>query len=365
VLLARQHVLLRFAFALIATAGLLAVSCDRNGGEGARATSGSPRHVMLGFSSLPRELNADAYAEAIKFAGQHGEIVLIQRNVPWADFMPGASPGHDLVEQTNSERDAVDHEHLTLFFAIDPTDGATGRDRLNALPDSLAGRRFDDPDIRAAFRSYAEFVALNYKPRYLALGVEMNLYYEKNQEDWSNYISLYRETYAAVKAASPGTQITVTMQYEDLQSLLPREDTHFVDWQLLRAFDPIDFVGISTYPGFAFDDPANLPADYYTQLSAFTDRPVAIAEMGYASVNQPGVINGSQEHQAAFLKRALADAEQLSMPFAIWFAIWDPTYAGGTQFGAFEHIGLRTSDDTEKPAWSDWDAASRRPYKEP
>jgi hypothetical protein len=353
------------ALLLLLTATLAAASCDRGSGGAGPPASGTPRSVMFGFSSLPRELNAEAYAQAIDFASEHGEIVLIQRNVPWAQFVPGGSLGDDLAEQTNSERDAVRDEDLKLFFALDPTDGATGRDRLSELPESLAGRRFDDADVRSAFRSYAEYVAINYQPEYLALGVEMNLYYEKNKDDWENFLSLYLETYAAVKAASPATQITVTMQYEDLQGILPREDTHFVDWQLLRAFDPIDFIGISTYPGFAFQDPTQIPRDYYLQLTAFTEKPIAIAEMGYASREQPGVISGSEEHQSAYLERALAEAEELSMPFAIWFAIWDPAYARGTEFGAFEHIGLLRSDDSQKPAWSAWDEAARRPYRAP
>ncbi len=353
------------ASAVLLIALLAAAGCDRGGNSAGQSSSGEPRSMMLGFSSLPRELNAESYAAAIDFAGQHGEIVLIQRNIPWAQFVPGGSLGDDLAEQTTSERDAVRDEDLTLFFAIDPTDGATGRDRLNELPEHLASRRFDDPDVRAAFRAYAEYVALNYKPEYLALGVEMNLYYEKNKDDWQNFLSLYRETYAAVKAASPETQITVTMQYEDLQGILPREDTHFVDWQLLRALDPVDFIGISTYPGFAYNDPAQIPDDYYLQLTAFTEKPIAIAEMGYASREQPGVIGGSEEQQTAFLERALEDAEDLSMPFAICFAILDPAYARRTQFGSFENIGLLRGDDTQKPAWSAWDEAARRPYRAP
>lgn len=357
--------LTRSVISAVCIVAIALVACDSGSGDVDPPATGDGRPMMLGFSSLPRELNSDSYEATIEFAGDHGEIVLIQRNLPWADFVPGGSLGDDVAEQTDSERDAVRDADLALFFAIDPTDGATGRDRLNALPENMIGRRFDDPDVRAAFRAYAEYVAHNYEPEYLALGVEMNLYYEKNEDDWQNFLSLYRETYAAVKAASPDTQITVTMQYEDLQGILPREDTHFVDWQLLRQFDPIDFVGISTYPGFAFDDAAAIPDDYYRQLTAFTDKPIAIAEMGYASRAQPGVIHGSEEQQAAFLERALADAEELAMPFAIWFAIWDPAYARGTEFGAFEHVGLLRTDDTQKPAWSSWEDALDRAYEAP
>jgi hypothetical protein len=345
---------------------LLAYAC-RDGSNGDRPSpEGSPRPYMLGFSTLPRELNARSYQEAIQFAGTHGDVVLIQRNVPWSEFAPGGTVGDATAQSTKSERRAVRAEKLKLFYAIDPTDGATGRDRLGGLPQDLTGRRFDDADVRAAFTSYASYVALNYKPDYMALGVEMNLYYEKNRDDWDNFRSLYAEAYAAVKDASPRTQVTVTFQYEDLQGLLPREDAHFAEWQLLRHFDPIDFVAISTYPGFAFDDPTAVPSTYYKQLEAFTDKPIAFAEMGYSSARGTQDLNsGTEQRQVDFLRRALSEAESMPLEFAIWFAIWDPQYAQGTEYAAFESIGLRRADDSEKPAWQVWAQSARRPYEKP
>jgi hypothetical protein len=319
---------------------------------------------MIGFSSLPRELNAESYAESIEFAGDFADMLLIQRSIPWQEFLPGGTISEATAENTTSERDAADDAGLRIFFGIDPTDGASGRDRLGALPESMAGRRFDDPDVRAAFRSYAEYVALNYKPDFMALGVEMNLYYQKNTEDWENFRTLYSETYAAVKRASPDTRVTVTLQYEDLQGLLPREDAHFPEWQLVRAFDPIDFVAISTYPSFVFDDPAAIPPKYYSQLRAFTDKPIAIAEMGYASGGAGGSTPGTEEEQAAFLERVFDETEKNAMLFAVWFAIWDPAYARDTEFGAFETIGLIRTDDTKKPSWQPWLEVSQRPYHE-
>jgi hypothetical protein len=349
--------------AVLATVGCLAFACI-GGDDGDPPQAGGPsRSFMIGFSSLPRELNAESYAASIDFAGEFGELVLIQRSVPWEEFLPGRTISDATAENTTSERDAAKDAGLRIFFGIDPTDGATGRDRLGGLPEAMAGRRFDDPDVRSAFRSYAEYVALNYKPDFMALGVEMNLYYQKNVEDWENFLTLYAEAYEAVKRASPKTQVTVTLQYEDLQGLLPREDAHFPEWQLVRAFDPIDFVAISTYPSFAFDDPAAIPPKYYSQLRAFTDKPIAISEMGYASGGASGSTPGTEEEQSAFVVRALDEAERRSMLFAVWFAIWDPAYARDTEFGAFETIGLIRSDDTKKPSWQPWLETSQRPYR--
>jgi hypothetical protein len=53
------------------------------------------------------------------------------------------------------------------------------------------------------------------------------------------------------------------------------------------------------------------------------------------------------------------------MPFVVWFAIWDPTFARDTAFGAFQSIGLRRDDDAAKAAWAVWAENALRPYERP
>lgn len=353
----------RAAGTLACALALAAAACG--GAARERETSGPPRSFMMGISTLPRELNAASYQEAFDLAATSGEIVLIQRAPPWANFLPGADVSDDTAKTTASEKRALADGHLRLFFAIDPTDSATGRDRLADLPPSLAGRDFGDAGVRSAFISYATYVALNYKPAYLALGVEMNLYYDKNGDDLENFKTLYAEAYDRVKQISPDTQVTVTFQYEDLQGLMPTAEEHYEEWPLVRAFDPkLDVVAISTYPSFAFPTAAAIPKKYYSQLRAFTDRPIIIAETGYASEPGPqGVNSGSEGEQAAFVRRVLDEAQALDILAVIWFAAWDPAYAEDSSFDVFRHIGLLRTDRSEKPAWSDWATAARRPYR--
>jgi hypothetical protein len=358
-------------FALVACAACLAWAC----GDGrtaatptAQPTSGPPRPYVMGFSTLPRELNADSYEDAIDFAADNGEIMLVQRMIPWSDFLPGTDISDRTAKNTASERDKIAGTGKQLFFAIDLTDGATGRDRLADLPVSVAGKRFDDPGIRAAVVAYAEYVAINYQPDYMSIGVEMNLYYEKNKDDFANFRTLFQQAYRAVKAKSPSTQVTVTFQYEDLQGLMPRDDPHFASWQLVNEFVPlVDVFAIATYPSFYYRSADDIMPTYYSQLRAFTqDKPIVIAEMGYASAaGAQGLNSGTQEDQVKFLRKVLLDAEALNMPVVIWFAIWDPAYAGGTAFAPFQSIGLITDGGDEKPAWDLWQSALRRPVGTP
>lgn len=328
------------------------------------ATPGPERSFLMGFSTLPRELNADSYAETFALAADAGDMVLIQRTPPWEEFLPGGSVGSATADTTAAEIAAVDDHDLKLFFAIDPTDAMTGRDRIGGLPSSYEGRGFDDAGIRSAFASYAEYVTINYEPSYLALGVEMNLYLQRNEDDLDNFESLYKETYDRVKAVRPETQVTLTFQYEDMQSLLPTEDRHFPDWSLIERFEPMmDVMAISTYPSFAFSRVADMPKNYYSQLRGFTDRPIVIAEMGFSSAAAAdGANNGSEPEQKAFVERIIDEAATLKMPLVVWFAAWDPAYAEGSTFSAFAHVGLLRTDGSEKPAWDAWQTTALRPF---
>ena len=357
----------RFAVASLMCVAIAFTACGGGSSTRGGATAGADRSFLMGISTLPRELNGKAYSDTFDLASRHGEMVLIQRTPPWADFVPGADVSEETAKTTASEKDAIDSKHLRLLFAIDPTDGSTGRDRLAGLPASMAGKDFSDAAVRSAFLTYAQYVAINYHPAYVALGVEMNLYSQKNKDDFENFKSLYFEAYDRVKAASPDTQVTVTWQYEDMQGKLPTEDKHFPAWQLIKAFDAkMDVAAISTFPSFAYARASDIPDNYYSQLRGFTDKPIVIAEMGYSSAaGAQGINNGSEAEQTAFVSRALTEAQDLKMPFIVWFAGWDPSYAKDTAFSVFQHIGLLREDGSEKPAWAPWAGAALRPYVAP
>lgn len=354
---------LRIASTVLAAVVLVA-GCRADDGHN-EAQGGPTRPFQMGISTLPRDLNADAYAEAFDLASTAGDIVLIQKAVPWEDLLADGVVGAEAAETTAAELHALGEHDLDLFFAIDPTDGTTGRDRIGGLPQSYQGRGFDDADIRRAFAVYAEYVAVNYRPRYLALGVEMNLYYHHQPGDFEAFTSLYDETYRRVKDVSPNTLVTVTFQYEDLQAELPTTEPHFTDWQLLALYEPlVDVTAISTYPSFAFGRVDEIPADYYTQLGAFTEHPVVVADAGFSSgpLDLQAAVTTGEREQADFVIRLLRDAEAMRMPSVVWFAGWDPSYAAGTALSAYQYIGLLRTDGIEKPAWRDWMDVAQRPF---
>ncbi len=353
--------------ALLAIGLALAACSDGQQTEPTPTPSGArpTRTFALGLSSLPPEQTAESYASAFELAASAGEVILIQRVPPWAEMLAG-DLSENTVQATRREKELADEFGLDLFVAIDPTDASEGRAHLAGLPAELRGAGFADEEVRRAFIAYAQYLATNYQPKYLALGVEVNSYQQRHPEDFDQFVTLYNEAYDAVKELSPETLVFPTFQLEELLGLLPADEPYPPQWRLISRFEPrLDLLAVSSYPGLAYAGPEQIPADYYAQLESYTDRPIAIAGMGYSSgPGRNGMNDGTEDQQAAFLRRTLDVAQQLAMPLVVWFVGQDPSFTGEAPLDLMQHIGLLRQDGTAKAAWLAWEAAARRPLAE-
>ncbi|MCH7718693.1 MAG: hypothetical protein IIB21_04420 [Chloroflexi bacterium] len=359
----RRSPLLMFALLAI---GLALAACSDGGPSEPTPTTlpGPSRSFDMGFSSLPSELPAESYGDTFELAASAGEVILIQRVPPWEALMAnGLFPSDEVVQTTQRETELAEEHGLDLFVAIDPTDASEGRRQLAGLPEDRRGAGFADEEVRRAFVQYAQFVALNYQPKYLALGVEINSYEAQNPEDFEQFVTLYHEAYAAVKELSPETLVFPTFQLEELHGLLPANDPRPSQWHLIRQFQPnLDLLAVSTYPGLAFSNPDEIPANYYTRLASYTIGPIGIAGMGYSSEpGRDGLNEGTEPEQAIFLSRVLDEAEEMEMALTIWFIGQDPAFTGETPLDLLQYVGLLRQDGTEKPAWLVWNLFAKRP----
>ncbi len=329
-----------------------------------RVIEGEPRTYELGFSALPVDLTDDAYVDAFDLAADYGEVLLIQRAPAWSEFMPGASVSEERRNETLAERAALDERGLRLFYALDVF-SAADRGLLADAPAGYEGHTLADADLHAAFVAEARFVALNYRPAYMALGVEVNAAFERNPDAYRAFVDAYTEAYAAVKDASPNTLVFPTFQYEQLLGVVPWEPPHVPRWELLADFEGRqDLFAITTYPSFVYEMARKVPPLYYSQIRDQTALPVAFASTGYASTpGREGLNSSTAAEQRRFLQRLLADADALQSPLVVWYAGRDPAFAQEPPLDLLASIGLRTSADEPKEAWPAWEQASNRPHE--
>lgn len=353
--------------AAILVAALVLVACADTTSDAPVATPtiagtpGLPRTFAMGISSLPPELTEQSYEDTFALAGSAGEVILIQRTPPWAELIAGHI-SEETVQTTRREVELAEEHGLDIFVAIDPTDSAERRSRLAGLPEDLRGAGFGDEQVQQAFLAYARYVAEQYQPKYLALGVEINGYQQHHPEDFERFVVLYHQAYDEVKQISPETLVFPTFQLEELQGLLPPGEPLPPQWYVISRFEPrLDLLAVSSYPKLAYETVDDVPESYYAQLVLYTDRPIAISGMGYSSASgEDDPQDAAELGQAAFLQRTLDNAQQLSMPFVIWFVGQDPSFTGGESLDLLQDTGLRRQDGSAKPAWTIWDENARR-----
>lgn len=320
--------------------------------------------MKLGFSTLPAQRTSDSYINAFATAAQYADVALIERTPPWPDFMPGGQVSQATADNTRVETALLDqYSGLTRYYAIDPTDAVVQRSRIADLPASVdPAVGFKDPALREAFIAYTAYVVKNYKPDYLALGVEINMLYERNRDQFDAFVSLYKEAYDQAKAANPQTKVFPTFQFEDLLGTFGT--IHPPHWEVLDAFQgKMDALAISTYPFLAqIHSASDIRPDYYSQIKTHWKGETFISETAYASAPVDGQVTvGTEEDQQAYLVRVLTDAETNGFSMVVWYAALDPAYATSGTSAVFKDIGLRKSDGSNKLAWSTWEEWARRP----
>jgi hypothetical protein len=135
---------------------------------------------------------------------------------------------------------------------------------------------------------------------------------------------------------------------------------------LIDDYD-IDALGLSSYPGFFFDSPADVPTDYFSRFDEATTLPLLMVEGGWSSEDVP-LANGDPQHQAEFLVRyeALLDDVNAEAWVMLTFTDLDipalglpPDRAAG--LSNFAHMGILDADLRRKPAYAEWKRIFDRP----
>ena len=331
---------------------------------------------LMGFFPSPPQMTLESVLAHFKHLGEHGDVVLVQNPPDWVSFLAGvegeSQKRTDIVNQITLAR----QNGLEPIFVADPLNGLNRRE-FGELPAGWTPS-FGNADVRTAFSNYVLWIVRTFEPRFIGLASEINTYADAFPDDYPNYVSLYHELYAQIKAEAPDTQVFVTFQWEDLNNLVGGSNegraAQATNWEQVEVFEPdLDLWVISSYPFVAYPDGAALPDDYYTPLLARTDKPLAVAEGGLPSVSKPPIA-GSEAGQVDYLN---AVHTQLGPRLSFWIylllADLDPDSWGqatsqnglsdrdANTLGYFVSVGLTSADGTPKPALAVWDGFRSSP----
>lgn len=291
-------------------------------------------------------------------------------------YTPANFPSSNLTEITNYWSDIKDHSQL-YGVHVDWKDTKildTASKRVDSDIELVLG--IQNPAEWTSSKSQyiekaTEILSKNKKVKYLAIGNEVDTLYEKYPNDFDNFVSFYNEAYVALKQKFPDVKIYTVFQFEHLKGdgyLLGKKDERSDLFFLISKFNVLDLIGLTTYPYFDYQNPEQVPGDYFGILKNYSSSKIAITETGWPartnfggkleSLNSQG-FTGSEEEQVTYLNWLLAFKDKKDQfEYINWIFVNDAVAwsngAPSTQFELFDSIALKNHEGVEKLVWKKW-----------
>ncbi len=237
---------------------------------------------------------------------------------------------------------------LVAILGLSPTTLGEGRKELD-LPAHLRQRAgadvsFSNPIIREAFKLSAKSLA-RLRPPYLCLATEINFLALQRLHEYVHFASLYKEVYREVKRVSPESKVFVSFQWEWVRILDAKElDRIKEHTKVIDIFRPeLDAIGLTTYPSPFHNSPTELPMDYYFWMYRHIRKR---DEVIFMEVGWPTSGTGSEEEQAAFIRKLPRLLEGINVKVLAWALLHD---VGLAEFDAnLNTVGLATIGGDKK-----------------
>ena len=298
----------------------------------ASSTTSTNPEGLKGVTFSPATYDGPGISDFLSKASQAGQI--LEWAGDWDELAPGGAPATiaGLAAQNG----------MKLMVVVQFFEQSTG-DLLRPL----------NSTNEQNYLALTEAFVKQYRPAYLGVGIEVNILYQKNSTSFQEFVQLYGQVYDEVKAASPGTAVFTIFQLEMMNGLDGGlyggvNDPNSTEWQLLSLFKT-DVAAFTTYPGLIYQDPSDIPADYYGSLSSHVNESVGFTEIGWHSGNVSGGWESSEQEQATFVSDFFALTQGLDKAFSIWSFLFDQSAAV-----PFNTMGLFYVNGTAKLALQTW-----------
>jgi hypothetical protein len=303
---------------------------------------------------------------ALQMWSARADLAIIHEELPWTALLGGESVDAILDRDKQGLIDYYRGHDLALVFVADLTDGLSRGEEPPQL--RTLGRSILEPEVQRVFHAYVMAFVRRFRPEFVALSAETNLVRAIAPRPLYDAVAVIANAAAdSISRLDDPPAIGVTVQVEVAWGrLVGNQSFQGVD----DDFDEFPFtawLGLSSYPYFAWSDPAELPADYYSRILAGRNTPVIVTEGGWPSVSAAGYTSDSSK-QARYIERhaALLASIEASGLVQLTFTDLDlPFFPADvrTALLPFAHLGIVDAGLIAKPALALWDSVFALPLR--
>lgn len=349
-----------FFFGVIVSLALFACSND---------IEGESRTYRMGFQNSAPRSEFDLFVASLNLWVERADAAMITTEVPWDSLLNGVSP---VTYVRNNYKGLVDFyrgKNLQLWIYIDPSNGLKREADAGALV--ARGLSIAQPEVQAVYRRFVVVMDSMLVPDHLGLALETNLIrLAAPSAIYQGVRKAANDAAADIRKVDAHVKLSVSVQADVAWGRLGGDEQFVGVAQDFEDFPFLEEVGISSYPYFGFDNPADIPADYYARLVEGKSLPVFITEGGWTSKSVDGpfgeTIAGSEHHQQWYIQRQgeLLNNAKATAVFQLLFTDLDVTSLPGhvePSIKYFAYLGLVDTELQPKAALSAWDQLFKRP----
>lgn len=333
-------------------------------------SSPEPRSFLMGWAPTPPQPTVESIIETATAMAPVSEMVIVQRPVPWERLLAGETLS-SLVAEEVSFAQFLRGLNLKIVWLVDPLDGLN---RTRETPELVAaGRSILESAIRSLHELWVLEIARQIQPLYLGLGSEINtLGAHGDPALYAELVDLVNTLTPQIHMVDPAIRVFVLFQMEDAWQLPPFPPSPVDHFALISDFQ-IDALGLSSYPVFTFNTPADIPDNYFARFAAATPLPLILVEGGWSS-GSGLVFQGTLQEQVQFFSRyeQFLDGVQADLWVMLFLADIDVAALAAViglspedaaTLANFAEMGIVDQTLTPKPAFTTWQKIFARPHQ--
>jgi hypothetical protein len=295
---------------------------------------------------------------------ERADAAIMSFELPWDSLLSGVPPERlierDQVGLANYYR-AKGHE---IWVYLDPANGLNRAGESTLLVN--AGRSITEPEIQAMFRRYAVVMDSLVQPTHLGLALETNLIRGASPANlYASIRQVVNETAAELRTRNTSARLSVSVQVDYAWGRFGNTSNLGIEQDLLD-FPFVEELGLSSYPFLAeFDEPEEIPVDYYSGLLTGHDLAVGVTEGGWSSVTLDALVS-SETEQRRYIEHHALLLEEVNAIAVFQLTFTDLDVASITPppppiLSLFAALGLVDVDLEPKLALAAWDRIYARP----
>jgi hypothetical protein len=320
------------AVAIFISIAAMLLACDKEDHE-------QTRSYYMGFTPVPYESSVDAASYTYRALSENADIVSHKFNngVPWPEALAGENFSDEIMNDWTFRKNQTTASQK-IYISVDP---------INSLHNGLASYRnaeenlplpapwdnytFNSEEVKTAYLNYCVRIIDFFNPDYFNMATDANLLYVNMPAAWSSYIDFHQYIYRELKQRYPKLAVFCSLSGAHLLKGLIANNDH-VQQRLaaMQLLEYSDLYSLSFYPCLTALLGNPYPVNTFDDLFNISDKPLAIAETGYAA--QPFSISTSTgrvtieadaDKQEKYIRDLLTACLKRKAVFVINFAVRD------------------------------------------